>query len=344
MDDEALYLHVESHLDMLPSATNGGLEVISKELRSLQNALQIMEEIMRRYENIECSQGESLKDLLRHLGVALDELKEYAERHSSSGGYRRHCVEYNGGTKMERWRPLLYESVQSFQKGIAKAIERATLKIDSSTRCDLEWHTLEKHSPSASYTPNFSKGAQTVAHSESFCLRYEWSSGQDLDLFGFSCLILGKILCPPLQWLSLQSLQPEVPSTLDQSLLHLFPSIHQLVITLSRHHSLALSMCLVSTSLTALAIFIPLSHTSESCRSPVLFCCWLALVASGPLWTYLGGSAASFFLVFMPYAMSVGISLGLLWCWCVTERECRIGVTQDELQRKASFSKVADTS
>ena len=92
--------------------------------------------------------------------------------------------------------------------------------------------------------------------------------------------------------------------------------------TLSRHHALALSMSLVSTSLTVLALFLPFSHISERCRSPVLVCCWMALVASGPLWTYIGGSAASFFLVSMPYATSVGISIGLLWYCCVSKRGC----------------------
>ena len=343
MDDEALSLHIGSHLDILPSATNGSFELIRKELCSLQNALKATEEIMRRYENIECNEGKGIKDMLRPLCVALNELREYPEKRSSSTGHRTHCMEYDGGTQMETWRPLLCESVQSFHRGIAKAIKRATLKIDSSTRCDLKWHTLEKYLPSASHTPNLGEGAQSVVHSESFCPYYEWSSGQDFSVLDASCLILGKILCPPLQWLSLQSLQPEVPSTLDQSLLHFLPSIHQLVTTLSRHHTVTLSMCLVSTSLTFLVLFIPLSHTSDSCRSPVLFCCWLALVASGPLWTYIGGSSASFFLVFMPYAISVGISIGLLWCRCVTNRECRIGTTREGLQRKAGLSDLADT-
>ena len=173
--------------------------------------------------------------------------------------------------------------------------------------------------------------------------RFEQSSGGNQGVVEVSCLILGKTMCPVLQWLYLLSLSSEPPSTLDQSIIDLVPAVSQVVTTLSRHHTITLSMSLALTGLTVLALFLPLSHISESCRSPVLFCCWLALAASGPLWTYLGGSAASFFLVFMPYAMSVGISIGILWYRCVMKKEHRNGMTQEELQTKASLSEIVDT-
>ncbi|KAK0513500.1 hypothetical protein JMJ35_004486 [Cladonia borealis] len=299
---------------------------------------------MREYRNNECKDRNGIEDLLKRLHIALNELRD-TEMHGRSSGQMPHCTRYDEGTYMEGQQSSPYEPLQSLRRCIAKAIERARVKIKSSTRCDSEWHTLEKYSPSVSYTqPSLGKGAQSVVHNESFCRHFEQTSGRDLRVFELSCLIMGKTMCPPLQWLFLRSLTSEPPSILDRSMFDLIPSLSQIVTILSRHHTITLSIWFISTSLTALALFIPLSHTSESCRPPVLFCCCLALVASGPLWTYIGGSAASFFLVFMPYAMSVGISLGLLWCWFVTERECRIGVTQDELQRKASFSKVADTS
>ena len=298
-----------------------------KDLCSLQKVVQYVEETIREYD--ECKDRNGIGDLLRDLDIALNEC---AAMHGPSSGYMPHCKEYDEGTHMERQGPLPYEPLQSFRGCIAKAIERARVKINRSIRRDSEWHSLEKYSPSASYTqPRLGKGAQSAVYSESICRHLEQPSGRDLGVFELSCLIMGKTICPLLQWLFLQSLKAEPPSILDRSLLSLFPSLLQIVTILGRHHTTTLSMLLVSTSLTALALFIPLSHTSESCRTPVFFCCWLALVVSGPLWTYIGGSAASFFLVFMPYAMSVGISLGLLWCWCVTESECRIGVTQDEL-------------
>ena len=298
---------------------------------------------MREYRNNGCEDRNGMEDLSRHLHIALKELTVCVEMHGPSSGLRPHCTRYDEGTHMERQQPLPYEPLQSLRRCIANAIERAKVKINSSTRGDSRWHTLEKYSPSASYIqPSLGKGAQAVVHSESFCGRFEQSSGQDLGVFELSCLIMGKTMCPPLQWLFLQSLESEPPSILDRSLLNLIPSLSQIVTTIGRHHTITLSMCLVSTSLTVLALFKPLSHTSESCRPPVLFCCWLALVASGPFWTYIGGSAATFFLVFMPYAMSVGISLGLLWSRCVTDRECRICMTHEGLQRKAGLSDLAD--
>ena len=342
MDDEALSLHVGSHLDILPSATNGSFELIRNELSSLQKTMEAIGEIMRRYENAECNEGESIKRLLRHLYIALDELRELAERQGSNSGYTPHGMGNEEGTQVDEWRPLSYASVQTFQRGLIKATERARSKINGSINCDPEWYEPEKNSYSAGHTHGFDRGARSVADHLSFCRYCEGSYRQEFGVLDLSCLILGKILCPPLQWLSLQSLQFDLSSTLDRSILHLFPSIYQLVTTLSRHHALALSMSLVSTSLTVLALFLPFSHISERCRSPVLVCCWMALVASGPLWTYIGGSAASFFLVFMPYAMSVGISIGLLWYCCVSKRGCQIRMTQEELKRRAGSSDIAD--
>ena len=344
MDEESFFSHIESHLDLLPSATNGSSELIREELCSLQKAIHYVEEIMLQYKKDGCKDRNAVEDLLRQLHLALNELKESAEKHGPSNGCTPHCTGYDEGTQTEIRRPLSYESLQSLRRGIAKAVERAKLKIDNPTRCHLKWHTLAKYSPNASHTqPGLGKGAQTAAHSESFFKCCEHSSGRSLGVVEVSCLILGKTMCPPLQWLYLQSLQLEPPSTLDQSFIDLIPALSKIVTTLSRHHTIALSMSLASTSLTVLAFFIPLSHISESCRSPVLFCCWLALVASGPLWTYLGGSAANFFLIFMPYAMSVGISIGILWHRCITKREYRVRMTQEELQRKASLSEIADT-
>ena len=343
IDDQALLSHIESCLNMLPSATNGVIWLMRKDICSLQKVVQYVEGTIREYD--ECKDRNGIGDLLRDLDIALNELKECAATHGPNSGYMPHCNEYEKGTHMERQGTLPYEPLQSFQRCIGKAIERARVKINRSTRRDSEWHTLEKYSPSASYTqPRLGKGAQSAVYSESICRHLDQPSGRDLRVFELSCLIMGKTICPLLLWLFLQSLKAEPPSILDRSLLNLFPSLLQTVTILGRHHTITLSMCLVSTSLAALALFIPLSHISESCRTPVFFCCWLALVVSGPLWTHTGGSAASFFLVFMPYAMSVGISLGLCWCRCVTRREFQIVVARDELQREASSSKVAEPS
>ena len=297
---------------------------------------------MRRYEHIEWSEGESINSMVRQLYLSLNELREYAERQGSSSDNTLHDMGYDGGTQVKIWRPPPYESFQSFQRDLVKAIERARLKLDSSSRCNLEWDRPENYSYTASHTLSCGEQLRSIAHREFFYQHCERSSSRNVSVLDVSCLILGKILWPPLQWLSLQSLRFSLPSTLDQNILHLFPSIHQLVSTLSRHRTITLNTSLVSTSLTVMALYIPFSHISEGCRSPVLFCCWLAMVASGPLWTYIGGSAASFFLVFMPYAMSVGISIGLLWYRCVRKRSYPTSMTLQELKRTASSSDIAD--
>ena len=335
VDDEALLSHVESHFNMFSSAKNGSLELIKKELCSLQKSGHTWEEIMREDRRDECNN----EDGIGHLYIALNELKECAGMDCLSCGHTLCRIGYYEGSQMERDKPSLYGSFQRLQGGIANAIKQARLKIDSLTRCDLRWHAVEEYSFSASRTqPDIGKGMQSVAHGKPFYRYYEQCSGRELGFAGVLCLILGKTMCPPLQWLCLQSLQFEPLSTLDQSLIDLVPSIYQLVSTLSHHRAVALSMSLVSTSLTVLALFIPFSHISERCRSQVLICCWMALVVSGPFWTYIGGSAASYFLVFMPYAMSVGISIGLLWYRCVSMRGCQIPTTQEELKRRAASS------
>ena len=231
---------------------------------------------MREYRNNGCEDRNGMEDLSRHLHIALKELKVCVEMHGPSSGLRPHYTGYDEGTHMERQQPLPYEPLQTLRRCVAKVIERARVKINSSTRRDVRWHTLEKYSPSASYTqPSLGKGAQSVIHSKSFCTRFEESSGRDLGRYELSCLIMGKTICPTLQWLFLQSLSSEPPSVLDRSLFNLIPSLSQIVTTLGRHHPITLSMCLVSTSLTVLALFIPLSHTSERCQAPVLFSCWL---------------------------------------------------------------------
>ena len=409
MDDEALSLHLGTHLDMMPSATDGTLDMITNELSSLQKAMDAIREIIRQYKHIGSRERENMKTSLRHLYVALDELRDFAERQDSNSGYTSSGVGDEEGTQankssriafslmeigeesyassegykgnllscllqhrdesllpymsqrqdqsvvdkcrafsnvsqkqqesqVHKWSPLCYASFLALERGLVKAAERARLKIDGSMTSDLEWCNLEKHSQSASRIHGLGGGVRSVANHISLSWFCERSYGQELGVLDLSCLILGKLLWPPLQWLSLQSLQVDLSSTLDQSILNLFPFVHQLMSTLSRHNAVSLSMSLVSTILTVLALFIPFSHIGERCRSQVLVCCWIALVVSGPFWTYIGGSAASFFLVFMPYTLSVGISIGHLWYRCVSKRGCQIPTTQEELNKRAASS------
>lgn len=346
MDDEALSSHIGSHLELFPSATSGNSELIRSWLQKPGRSL---EGIMREDRRNECKDT----DGIGHLCIDINDVPCRTGYYEGTRMWRESTIQlhdmpcstgYYEGTRMEREKTLLYGSFQSLQRGIANAIERARLKIDSSNRCDLRRPPVEKYSPSASRTqPGIGKGAHTVTHRRAFCRCYEQSSGRELGLVGVSCLILGKTICPLLQWLCLQSLQSEPRSILDQSLIDLVPSLSPLVATSGRHHTITLSMMFVSTSLTVLALFIPFSRISERCRSPVLVCCWMALVASGPLWTYIGGSAASFFLVFMPYAMSVGFSIGLLGYWGSRKRDHQMGMKQEELERRAGWSDFADT-
>lgn len=142
----------------------------------------------------------TMEDSSRHLRITIKELKDYVEMRGPSGGQMPPCTGYDEGTHMEEQQPLPYEPLQSLQRCIAKATERARVKSNSSTRCDSEWHTLEKYLPSASYTqPSLGKGAQFVVHSESFCGRFEQTAGRDLGVLERSCLIMGKTMCTLLQ-------------------------------------------------------------------------------------------------------------------------------------------------
>ena len=171
MHEQALLPRVEPHLNMLPSATNGSFALLRKELYSLQKVVHSVEGTMREYRNNECKDRNGIDDLLRHLHIALEELRECTEIHGPRSGCMPHCRGFDEGRYVERQQPSPYGPLQSICRCIAKAVERARLKIDNTIKWDSKWHRLAKSSPHASHMqPNFGKGAQSGAHSESSIL------------------------------------------------------------------------------------------------------------------------------------------------------------------------------
>lgn len=133
---------------------------------------------------------------------------------------------------------------------------------------------------------------------------------QDLNSLDILCLLLGQTICMPIQWFLLQSLHPQ---RLSQNLLC---SIASTILPLSSIHlppAAGVALLFLSTTLTFGLLVKPVARISVE-RPPRMFvCCLLAFMLAMPLWTYIGGSAAEFFVVFMPFALMVGVSIGFWW-------------------------------
>ena len=171
MHEQALLPRVEPHLNMLPSATNGSFALLREELCSLQKVVHSVGGTMREFRKHECKDRNAIDDLSRHHHIALEELRECTKMHGPRSGCMPHCTEFDEGRYVERQQPSPYGPLQSLRRCIAKAVERARLKIDTTIRWDSKWHMLSKSSPNASHTqPNFGKGEQSGAHSESSML------------------------------------------------------------------------------------------------------------------------------------------------------------------------------
>ncbi len=127
------------------------------------------------------------------------------------------------------------------------------------------------------------------------------------------CFLLGTMICPSLIWLTLQSLKLEPPSLLDQRLLASLPFLAIWIANLGRHPTMALMAMIASIAISTSVLVVTAWMTCMKGRSLIFACCWLLMAAGSPFWTLLGGSVFGLFLVFMPFALSLGVALGLLW-------------------------------
>lgn len=127
------------------------------------------------------------------------------------------------------------------------------------------------------------------------------------------CFLLGTLACPPLIWPTFQSLKLEPTSLLDQHIIELMPFTATLVRFLSRHTIMALTIMTSSITISTGALAMPIWKSCPRGRSAAFVSCWLLIVTGSLVWSHMGGSIAGFFLVFIPFALGVGVASGLLW-------------------------------
>ena len=127
------------------------------------------------------------------------------------------------------------------------------------------------------------------------------------------CFLFGILICPSLTWLTLRSLDLESASALDQSILDSLPFTATLITALGSHPSIGLATMASSIVISTGAIAMPVWKSCTKGRSSAFVSCWLMVAAESLVWSHIGGSVAAWFLVFMPFALGVGVATGLLW-------------------------------
>ena len=132
-----------------------------------------------------------------------------------------------------------------------------------------------------------------------------WSDG----LF----LLFGTVMCPWFAWLSILSLNPESASALDKTFLKRLPSAATSVAGLGNAHIIAVTALASSITISTGASALPVWKACSRGRLSALVSCWLFIAFGALLWSHMGGSIVTLFLVFMPFAMGVGVASGLLW-------------------------------
>ena len=133
------------------------------------------------------------------------------------------------------------------------------------------------------------------------------------DLSNGLCFLFATLICPPLTWLSLRSLDLELASALDQNILTYSPLTVTFITILGHHRSLALITVAASIIASTGAIALPVWKSCARGRLSAFMSCWMSIVVGCLVWSHTGGSNPAFFLVFMPFALGLGVALGLVW-------------------------------
>ena len=136
---------------------------------------------------------------------------------------------------------------------------------------------------------------------------------QVCDLSDGLFLLFGTVMCPWLVWVSILSLNPESASALDKSFLKWSPFAATSVAGLDTLHIVAVTTVASSVTISTCASALPVWRACSRGRLSALVSCWLFIPFGALLWLRIGGSIDTLFLVFMPFAMGVGVASGLLW-------------------------------
>ena len=138
------------------------------------------------------------------------------------------------------------------------------------------------------------------------------------DMLDNFCLLVTKITIPPLQWLFLHSLQLEPYSLMDRRVLRAMPLVTKMIDAVRGRFEVSWILMLLATTIGVIALSRPLlSAPRDSYRTGgehlyMVLSSLLAMVFTALYWAYESGSALDFFMIGMPFSVSVGISLSFL--------------------------------
>ena len=189
-------------------------------------------------------------------------------------------------------------------------------RLDTWTRIKAHWSQLRTWVvPSTTFkTRNTSEKSPgwTLGDGKSRPWRDTDTSPQSFSRIDRVCLGLNPIIYPPLVWILLRSLHLEPSSLLDRKLQQLIPFASNAIIALEDYPRTALILVVNLSSLSVGVILKPAA--SMNGRTNLYVCpCWILVLTWGLLfWPLMGGSLLEFCLLFVPFALSVGMTLGLL--------------------------------
>lgn len=124
------------------------------------------------------------------------------------------------------------------------------------------------------------------------------------------CLVYHKLLGPFLHWQLLSSLHVERKSSLSERMEQYLPKLSGMSTLLENTYALNFSMLLVSITCMVLSASLLLRNGDNKTRALTTMITLLLLALAGTQWGRLGGSALEYFMLYMPFTLSIGCSLG----------------------------------
>ena len=176
----------------------------------------------------------------------------------------------------------------------------------------LDWALIDPSTTFGKRNSREKSSGWTLGYGRSRPWRDTDTSPQSFSRIDRVCLGLNPIIYPPLVWILLRSLHLEPPSFLDRKLQQLLPFASNAIIALEDYPRTALILVVHLLGLSVVVILKPAA--SMNGRTNLYVCpCWILVLTCGLLfWPLMGGSLLEFCLLFVPFALSVGMTLGLL--------------------------------
>ena len=143
---------------------------------------------------------------------------------------------------------------------------------------------------------------------------------------------------PFIQWGLLLSLQLEPRTPFDEMVLRNLHFLDSCIRAASPHHTAAMMLLCLSTSLNVIGIVYTIVRASDNAKSSALSCCWSLLIFGALSRNYVGCSIFEYFLVFMPFFLGFGVGIGILshhaWtCGRQWRRKCKQCVLEDAREK-----------